>query len=101
MLQFFAEDFIYAVAQGNYVDIYVKGENKAQKHTLRATITSLIGTIPGAQQVHRSYLVHLEQIKDLKGNTRQGSAILRDHQEDIPVSPKHFTALKEYLQTRP
>ena len=101
LLKFNAKEFVMAVAQGNYIDIHLLKEGVTEKHTLRATISGLVGTIPGAQQVHRSYMIHLDQIEELKGNTRQGSAKLRDLKEEVPVSPKHFSALKEYLQTRP
>ncbi|MGB0837205.1 MAG: LytR/AlgR family response regulator transcription factor [Flavobacteriaceae bacterium] len=94
LLKFEAEDFLYAQAQGNYTDIYLSD----QKHVVRYTLSELEKLI--GQRVHRSYLVNLKKVKDLKGNSRKGYLII-EGQTEVPVSPKHFVAIKNQLQFRP
>lgn len=94
LLKFEAEDFRYAQAQGNYTDIYLRDG----RHVVRYTFSDLEKLI--GHRVHRSYLVNLKKVKDLKGNSRKGSLIL-DDQSEVPVSPKHFVAIKKQLQFRP
>jgi len=62
---------------------------------------ALISQISRASQIHRSFLINTDYIINLQGNTRKGSVMLDYLSEPIPVSPKHFTALKTYLQNRP
>ena len=101
-LQFSPDQFIYAQSQSNYVDVYLLNENQeAEKHVLRSTLSGLVSQLPFAEQVHRSYLVNPEHIKNLEGNTRKGAAVLNHIDEPVPVSPKHFKGLKNYLQSRP
>jgi hypothetical protein len=95
-------DFVLATVDSNYLDIYVlNDESTIEKHVLRGTLSGLVDQLPKAQQVHRSYLVNTSHIKDLSGNSRKGAVILNHYPDEVPVSPKHFTALKEYLQSRP
>ena len=95
-------NFILARAQSNYVDIFLKdGEAGLQKHILRTTLSGLVEQIPVARQIHRSYLVNVDYIQSLQGNSRQGSAVVEHIEGTVPVSPKHFSGLKKYLQTRP
>ncbi|THD69277.1 LytTR family transcriptional regulator [Robertkochia marina] len=101
-LQFAQEQFIFAKAQSNYVDVYLLNEKQqAEKHVLRSTLSGLVNQLSFAEQVHRSYLVNPEHILSLEGNTRKGAALLNHIEEPVPVSPKHFKGLKTYLQNRP
>jgi hypothetical protein len=95
-------DFIMAQAQANYVDIYVLNEKgHLEKHIFRQTLSGLIDQIPAAQQIHRSFLVNIDYVDELKGNTRKGSVVIKNIVNEVPVSSKHFTGLKNYLQIRP
>ncbi|NMM47608.1 LytTR family DNA-binding domain-containing protein [Marinigracilibium pacificum] len=101
-ISFKQEDFILAQSQSNYVEISILDDNKEiQKHVIRTTLSSLIDQIPGAQQVHRSYLLNTSYIESISGNSRKGWVTANHIKGDIPVSPKHFKALKNHLQIRP
>lgn len=99
-IQFQESDFILAQAQANYVDIFFLKEGELNKEMIRFTISGLIELIPSAQQIHRSYLVNPAMVIDIKGNTRKGSVLLKHIQQEISISPKHFVAVKKYLQNR-
>lgn len=101
-LQLDMKHFIMAQAQANYVDVYLLDDDElVKKHTLRTTLSGIVDQMPDSRQIHRSYLINLDYADGLHGNTRKGWVSLRYIQEKIPVSPKYFTALKEYLQNRP
>lgn len=99
---FWENDFIMARSQSNYVDLCILREGGGlEKHMLRTTLSEVVEQIPAAQQIHRSYLVNVAYIIDLQGNSRKGSILLEHVNTPVPVSPKHFSGLKEYLQFRP
>ncbi|MFN1834274.1 LytTR family DNA-binding domain-containing protein [Balneola sp. MJW-20] len=95
-------DFVLATIDSNYLDIYVRGsDGNTEHHVIRGTLSGLVDQLPKARQIHRSYLVNTAYIKKLSGNSRKGAAILDHYPEEVPVSPKYFTALKKHLQSRP
>lgn len=100
-LSFFEEDFVMARAQSNYVDIYYIDNGNLTKKMIRMTLSKLIINIPSAQHIHRSYLVNPLKIESISGNTRKGIISMISLNESIPISPKHFLAVKKYLQNRP
>jgi hypothetical protein len=95
-------EFILAKSDSNYLDIYIRRKGDSiEKHVFRLTLSTLVDQLPRARQVHRSYLVNTDHISGLSGNTRKGSATVDHYPENVPVSPKHFTALQKHLQSRP
>ncbi|MDX1586876.1 MAG: LytTR family DNA-binding domain-containing protein [Balneolaceae bacterium] len=101
-LTFEWSDFVLATVDSNYLDIYVLNEEgDVEKHVIRGTLSGLVDQLPKARQIHRSYLVNTAYIKELSGNSRKGAAILKHYPDEVPVSPKHFSALRSYLQSRP
>ena len=101
-IQFIWSEFVMAKSQSNYVDIFLIGKKgESEKHIMRTTLSGLIEQLPMATQVHRSYLINTNYITNLKGNTRKGSVVLGVTSIEVPVSPKHFTALKSNLQSHP
>lgn len=99
--RFFWKEFLLARAQSNYVEVWTWSEKTAQKELLRIPLSQLAEQLPRALQVHRSYLINPDHFESLGGNSRKGWCRLRGFEEDIPVSPKQFKALKELFQTRP
>ncbi len=100
-LSFMEGDFILAKAQSNYVDIFFLEDGKITKKMIRTTLSNLVKLIPSAQQIHRSYLVNPQKIERISGNTRKGYISINAMEEPIPISPKHFLGVKNYLQNRP
>ncbi len=102
LIQFKWQEFYYANAQSNYVDIYLNdNSNTLKKIVIRSSFSNFIEQIPRAIQVHRSYAINVDYIKSIEGNSRQGFCTLKNNSNKIPVSPKHFKALKLMLQNRP
>ncbi len=99
--RFYWKEFLLARAQSNYVEVWTRSDNSAQKELLRIPLSQLAEQLPRALQVHRSYLINPDHFESLGGNSRKGWCRLQGFEEDIPVSPKQFKALKELFQTRP
>ncbi len=98
VIEFLERDFIMAKAQSNYVDIYYLKNEILKKEMIRSKFVNLKNKIPSAEQVHRSYLVNPTKIKKIYGNTRKGHITINKIGEEVPVSPKYFSAIKKYLQ---
>ena len=101
VVTFSPNDFIMAHVQSNYVALYTLENGTPKKQLLRSTLAALVEQIPFALQVHRSYLINDTYVDQIQGNTRKGSVTLKHITEPVPVSPKHFAALKKQLQFRP
>jgi hypothetical protein len=92
------QDFIYAQSQQNYAVIYFQTEDQqVDKKMIRITLAQLNDQVPSAIQVHRSYLVNLDFLKEVKGNARKRFLELDIVREPIPVSQKYYKNLKNQL----
>lgn len=92
------QDFIYAQSQQNYAVIYYQTEDaQVDKKMIRITLAQLNDQIPTAIQVHRSYLVNLGFLKEIKGNARKRFIELNAVLEPIPLSQKYYKNLKNQL----
>lgn len=100
-ITFLEKDFVMAKAQSNYVDVYYLKEGELIKIMIRTTLSNLIKSIPSVYHIHRSYIVNPLKIESITGNTRKGNISMTSLNEVIPISPKHFLAVKKHLQTRP
>lgn len=97
-LELSGNNFLYAKAQQNYMEIhYWDDRGIPQKQILRLTLAQLQQQIPGAQQIHRSYLINPTHVSDITGNTRKRFVLLNTEQISLPVSPKYYEALKKQL----
>ncbi|MFK7936062.1 MAG: LytR/AlgR family response regulator transcription factor [Saprospiraceae bacterium] len=65
-------DFFFAKAANNYVEIYFQKEHQLQRELLRSSLAKIERqlTSPSFRRCHRSYLVHLTQILEVKGNAQ-------------------------------
>ncbi len=97
-LQLIANNFLYAKAQQNYMEIHYWDESTVpQKQIFRLTLAQLQQQIPGAQQIHRSYLINPIHAGNITGNARKRFVVLNTEQVSLPVSPKYYEALKKQL----
>ncbi len=96
-------NFLLAHSQSNYIEIFYLDEKKEEtsKMIIRSTLSKVLSQVPEATQIHRSYITNLVQIKSLEGNIRKGWCFIHGIEEKIPVSPKHFKALKSQVQNHP
>ena len=94
------KDLILLESSDNYVCIHYKEKEKIQKKLLRSTLTKLESQIelPSIFRCHRSYMVNLNQIKQVEGNSRGLQLDLLDLDQTIPVSRKYVKAIQKILR---
>ena len=97
---FSENDFIYAIADGNYTDISYLDENTLKKVTYRVTLLSLETQLKEASSIvrcHRSYMVNLKKVKNISGNAQGLRLELINQSEIIPVSRKYIPIVKQFF----
>lgn len=96
-LQLDINNLLFAKAEGNYVEFYLK-EEKTSKVLTRITIKELetiLTPYPNIIKTHRSYLVNSKYIKNVIGNAQGYKLQLNNYDGKIPVSRNmiaHFDA---------
>lgn len=90
-------DFLYAESSGNYLEVHLWKEGKAQKTLLRTTLMRAeekLMPYSGIMKCHRAFLVNCDQILQVKGNA-QGLRLQLNHTSDeIPVSRNYIKDLR-------
>jgi hypothetical protein len=97
----FEEDaFMYAMAVGNYIDMWILVENIPQKITYRLTLSSFEAQLRSLslKRCHRSYLVNLKKIENISGNAQGLKLELKNHSEVVPVSRKYIPLVRQFFQ---
>ena len=90
-------DFNYAIAVGNYIDMCSLDENTLKKVTYRVTLSSFEIQVKESSNLircHRSYLVNLNKVKNISGNAQGLKLELINQSEIIPVSRKYLHIVK-------
>jgi hypothetical protein len=82
------DKLLFAKAEGNYLEIMVLENDKIQKHLKRMTLRELEMQIQSIDiiRTHRSYLVNLRYVNDVKGNAQGYQLYLAHFADTIPVS---------------
>ncbi len=90
--------FIYAKAEGNYVELYMSNNPNANKLLKRITIKDLASQLSSASHIiktHRSYLVNLQYVEKVTGNAQGYRLQLKASKELIPVSRNMISLFEE------
>lgn len=83
------DDFLYAQAQNNYVQVYWQQEEELKNQLLRLKLKRLLAQIefePSILRVHKSYAVSKSAIINITGNARSLQLTLKGCDQKIPVS---------------
>jgi hypothetical protein len=81
--------FLFARAQGNYAEIFIKTSESVTKQLKRITLSQLetqLGSSPGIFRSHRAYLVNGHNIAEVKGNAQGYVLIFSETSETALVS---------------
>jgi len=95
-------DLILLESSDNYVCIHYREKDKIQKKLLRSTLTKMEIqiTIPSIFRCHRSFMINLNQIKQVNGNSRGLQLDLLDMEQAIPVSRKYVKLILKQLEDK-
>lgn len=91
----------YIESRDNYSLVVWWDGRKLRKQMLRSSLKRLAGQIehPAIKRCHRSYIVNLAQVEDMRGNSRGYRLYLHDCAEEIPVSRENGSSVKQFLKT--
>lgn len=83
-------DFIAAEAQGNYCMFYIrKNDGGMQRRVIHVSLKSLIQQLSAHHCVvrcHKSFVVNLNRVKEIRGNSRGYVFYFSDEVDPIPIS---------------
>lgn len=81
---------LFIKAEGNYLELYLVEERKEIKTMVkRMTLKELenqLHSYPQFCKTHRSYMVNMHKVKQVKGNAQGYQLLLEDYPDHVPVS---------------
>jgi len=97
------DNVLYIVSENVYQEFVCVENGRVEKKLTRKTLTSIekdLELYPGFIRCHRSYIVNLNKVRELKGNSRQQYFVLDTVKDKIPVSrslaPEILTRFETY-----
>ena len=91
------KDILYLASEENYTSIFIRRSDEVEKKLLRGSLTYFENQIsPPLIRVHRSYVINLQQIVEVKMNSSGGSIQLNGSDMAIPISRKHLTTFQNH-----
>ncbi|WP_288374742.1 LytTR family DNA-binding domain-containing protein [uncultured Chryseobacterium sp.] len=94
------KDFLCVQSMENYCTFYFLEENSVKKVLIRISLSNALQQIEtdSVKKCHRSYIVNLRKVKDLKGNAQGYKLILPEIDFEIPVSRSFIPSIIPQLQ---
>lgn len=105
MLEVLADDFLYAEAEGNYVKATYRAEKdgKIIQKLMRATMKQAEETVadcPFIIRCHRAFLVNVQQVVKVDGNSQGYRLQLEGCEEEVPVSRAYAKEVKMLIENK-
>lgn len=96
-------DIVYIEATQNYLNVYLQQDGEVNRRMIRNTlkeIKSVLKEFPDFIQCHRSFLVNMEYVEDVKGNS-QGLVLHLDHTNTntVPVSRTYVSVIRHKMES--
>ncbi|MGK6342143.1 LytR/AlgR family response regulator transcription factor [Chryseobacterium sp. DT-3] len=100
-LQIPEENFICAQSMENYCSIYFLENGQMRKLVIRISLSKLLNQLQtdSIKRCHRSYIVNLNKVKNLKGNAQGYRLFLSDIDFEIPVSRSFISLIIPKLRS--
>ena len=95
---FDSNSFIYAKAEGNYAEIFLKKENECLKLTKRISLKNLEAQLCNFSYIiktHRSFLLNVNYIENVSGNAQGYKVQLKNCTETVPVSRNYIPSFEK------
>ncbi len=84
-----AADIYYISGADNYIEVHIKQNNLLKKIFLRSTLKNAQNTLKrfsNFYRCHRTYIVNLDKVESVTGNSQGYKLVLADTEKSIPVS---------------
>jgi hypothetical protein len=101
LLEINSGHLLYAEAYGNYVKIHYRKNNVVVQKTLRTTVKQIedaTGEYPHIVRCHRAFLVNLEAVKQVSGNSQGYRLTLNGTGAEVPVSRAYTSVIKNKIE---
>ena len=95
------DKFLFAKAEGNYLMLRLKDDQKPNRVLKRISISDFEKQVRLSEQIirtHRSYIVNLNYLKEVKGNAQGYRLNLDQVETEIPVSRNMIPAFESRLK---
>lgn len=95
---------LYLVSQDNYVQVVWQEQGQPHKRMLRSTLAryeDLLAAYPTFFRCHRAYIVNLEQVRSITGNSQGYLLRLAGTSEPVPVSRGRSAGIQRVLKSLP
>lgn len=105
VLEVKADYFCYAEAEGNYVKVfyYSAKDGRVAQKLLRITMKQAEETIAGYSSIircHRAFLVNMQKVMKVNGNSQGYRLQLEGCQEEVPVSRAYAKKVKILVENK-
>ncbi len=93
------ENLLFLESDGNYAHLHQFADNQYSKSMHRTTLKLLEAenSFPNIIRCHRSYIVNLDQVKEVNGNAQGLKLTLHNYEDVVPVSRKYINDVKSYF----
>lgn len=102
-LEMRADGLLYVEAEGNYVRIAYRDGNNVRQRLLRATMKQAEETVadcPFIVRCHRAFLVNVNAVVKVDGNSQGYRLLLEGCKEEVPVSRAYAKGVKSRIEER-
>ena len=93
-----ADDILFVKSDGNYITVGYLKNGRLTQALLRSTMKyamEQLASFPFLYQCHRSWIVNLNRITRVSGNSQGLRIALKDFNEDIPVARNNSAGFRE------
>lgn len=98
------DELLYLEACGNYVKVFYQREGEIRQKMLRTTIKQMedsLENFPFILRCHRAFLVNINRITTVKGNSQGYKLVFSGIADEVPVSRAYTKALREQVEGVP
>ncbi|KXH82909.1 LytTR family DNA-binding domain-containing protein [Chryseobacterium kwangjuense] len=94
-LKIAADHFIYAQSMENYCSLFFIENKEVKKLLIRTTLSGLLDQVQteSIKKCHRSYIVNLDKVKNVRGNAQGYKLSLSEIDFEIPVSRRFISLI--------
>jgi DNA-binding LytR/AlgR family response regulator len=100
-LSFSLNEFVYAASEGNYVNFYILQKGKIVKAVIRNSINNVeqqLAYYNRVMRVHRAFIVNVDMVRSMRGNSLGYTLKLNGLDQEIPVSRKNTSTFRTLFQ---
>ncbi|NQY30631.1 MAG: LytTR family transcriptional regulator [Flavobacteriaceae bacterium] len=94
-LKLHKKELLYIQAVENYIEIFfVDRDKKLLSKTFRQTLSKVHEQVSFLEKCHRSYLVNINNIKEIQGNSQSAKIYFQHVEKKIPLSKTLYKSIK-------